>query len=473
MKVYDTRTGQSQLFNTPDEVSVEIVDFNRKVITENFNRTVCQALAEHLDPALPGKTLIFCVNDMHADLVVRLLKQAFDNRYGPMHDDTVKKITGAADQPAQLIRRYKNEQLPKVAVTVDLLTTGVDVPEIVNLVFIRRVRSRILFEQMLGRATRLCPDLYGPGLDKERFYIFDAVNIYDDLQDVSDMHPVATRTYMTFTQLAQELRDLDDEAFQEMVKGELLVKLRRKRLTDQQLEDLVAGAGMNRRQLLDQLRQSSPRDIGQWFAQHPEVADTLDEVPWRGTKFIISEHEDEFLRVERGYGQATRPEDYLESFRRFITENLNQIPAMIVVTQRPRDLTRAQLRELRLQLDQAGFSEANLRTAWRETTNQDIAASVIGYIRHVALGQPLLAHSQRVQAAMQRILASRPWTDPQRRWLERIGKQLEQEVVVDREAIDSGQFKAMGGYQRLNVIFQGQLDGILRDIAETMWQPAA
>jgi type I restriction enzyme, R subunit len=120
MKVYDTHTGHLKRFNTPDDVSVEIVDFNRRVITENFNRTVCQALAEHLDPALPGKTLIFCVNDMHADLVVRLLKQAFDERYGPVPDDTVKKITGAADQPAQLIRRYKNEQLPKVAVTVEM-----------------------------------------------------------------------------------------------------------------------------------------------------------------------------------------------------------------------------------------------------------------------------------------------------------------------------------------------------------------
>jgi type I restriction enzyme R subunit len=473
MKVYDTHTSQLQLFNTPDEVSVEIADFNRRVITENFNRTVCQALAEHLDPALPGKTLIFCVNDMHADLVVRLLKQAFDERYGPVPDDTVKKITGAADQPAQLIRRYKNEQLPKVAVTVDLLTTGVDVPEIVNLVFIRRVRSRILFEQMLGRATRLCPNLYSPGHDKERFYVFDAVNIYEELQDVSDMHPVATRPYMTFRQLAQELLEVDDEAFQHLVKGELLVKLRRKRLTEQQVEDLIARTGMNRRQLLDHLRQSAPQDIGQWFAQHHEVANILDEVYGRGTTFIVSEHEDEFLRVERGYGQATRPEDYLESFRRFITENLDQIPALIVVTQRPRDLTRAQLRELRLQLDQAGFSEANLRTAWRETTNQDIAASVIGYIRHVALGQPLLPHSQRVQTAMQTILASRPWTGPQRQWLERIGKQLEQEVVVDREAIDSGQFRAMGGYQRLNATFNGTLDDILRDIAEAMWQPAA
>jgi type I restriction enzyme R subunit len=71
------------------------------------------------------------------------------------------------------------------------------------------------------------------------------------------------------------------------------------------------------------------------------------------------------------------------------------------------------------------------------------------------------------------MLASRAWTAPQRQWLERIGKQLEQEVVVDRDALDSGQFKAMGGYQRLNKIFQGQLDAILHDIADAMWQTAA
>jgi type I restriction enzyme, R subunit len=235
----------------------------------------------------------------------------------------------------------------------------------------------------------------------------------------------------------------------------------------------VASTRMDRRRLLDHVRQATPQDIGQWFAQHPEVADLLDDVYHQGTRFLISEHADALRRIERGYGTATQPEDYLDSFRRFITEHVDQIPALLVVTQRPRDLTRAQLRELRLQLDQAGFSEAHLRTAWRETTNQDIAASVIGFIRHVALGQPLLAHRERVQAALQTILARQPWTTPQRQWLERIGKQLEQEVVVDREAIDSGQFKAMGGYQRLNRIFQGQLDDILHDLAEAMWQVAA
>ncbi len=66
------------------------------------------------------------------------------------------KITGSSDKPAQLIRRFKNESFPNVAVTVDLLTTGVDVPAIGNIVFLRRVNSRILYDQMIGRATRLC-----------------------------------------------------------------------------------------------------------------------------------------------------------------------------------------------------------------------------------------------------------------------------------------------------------------------------
>jgi type I restriction enzyme R subunit len=82
--------------------------------------------------------------------VVDLLKKAFAAQYGSVEDDAVIKITGAADKPLQLIRRYKNERNPNVAVTVDLLTTGVDVPEICNLVFLRRVNSRILFDQMLG-----------------------------------------------------------------------------------------------------------------------------------------------------------------------------------------------------------------------------------------------------------------------------------------------------------------------------------
>ena len=474
IQVYDTKTEQLQLFQTPDEVEVEVDKFNSQVITENFNRTVCGALAEHIDPGLPGKTLIFCVNDEHADLVVGVMKAALDEQYGPVHDDTVMKITGKADKPSQLIRRYKNEELPKIAVTVDLLTTGIDVPKITNIVFLRRVRSRILFDQMLGRGTRLCEDLYGPGEDKDGFRVFDAVGIYEALKPLSEMKPVVTRPNITFSQLAKELDEISDPVFLQEAKSQLLAKLRRRRLSDTQQEQLQTACGLDRKELIEHVKAADPETLGPWFAKHTAVADIVDTVYRKGRKLIISVHEDQLRRVERGYGTADKPDDYLESFRKFITKNKDAIPALVVITQRPRDLTRKQLRELKLALDNKGFTETNLRTAWRETTNQDVAATIIGYIRHVALDQPLISHSDRVSAAMDKIKASRSWTEPQRKWLDRIGKQLEKEVIVDRGAIDDGEFKAQGGgFDRLNKVFKGELDAILREIAESMWQTVA
>ena len=167
LKVYDAQRNQVDLFKAPDNIDLNVEDFNRKVITRAFNAVVCKYLAQEIDPTSKRKTLIFCVNTDHADLVVDVLKDAFEAQYGSVEDDAVIKITGNADKPLELIRRFKNERLPNVAVTVDLLTTGVDVPEICNLVFLRQVNSRILFDQMLGRATRLC-DFDGEAKDSFR-----------------------------------------------------------------------------------------------------------------------------------------------------------------------------------------------------------------------------------------------------------------------------------------------------------------
>jgi type I restriction enzyme R subunit len=118
VEVYHAGRNQLDLFTTPDEIKLDVEDFNRKVITESFNRVVCEVLAQELDPSSRQKTLIFCVNDAHADLVVHLLKQAFAQHDGSIDDDAVIKITDAADKPLHLIRRYKNERLANVAVTV-------------------------------------------------------------------------------------------------------------------------------------------------------------------------------------------------------------------------------------------------------------------------------------------------------------------------------------------------------------------
>ena len=104
-----------------------------------------------------------------------------------------------------------------MAVTVDLLTTGVDIHEICNLVFLRRVNSRILFDQMLGRATRLCDEI-----GKETFRIFDAVNIYEALQNLTAMQPVVVNPAISFSQLAAELAEVTTDAERNLARDQFL-----------------------------------------------------------------------------------------------------------------------------------------------------------------------------------------------------------------------------------------------------------
>jgi type I restriction enzyme R subunit len=474
IKVYDVRRDQIALFKAPDIIKLEIDDFNRKVITEAFNRVVCDYLARELDPASRRKTLIFCATDAHADMVVDLLKKSFAAQYGGVEDDAVIKITGAADKPLKLIRRFKNERNPNVAVTVDLLTTGIDVPEICNLVFLRRVNSRILFDQMLGRATRLCDEI-----DKESFRVFDAVKIFEALGNLTAMQPVVVNPKISFTQLTKELASLGDDDARQLVRDQFLAKLQGKKrhLSEKAARDFETKAGMAPDAFIKKLKAMPLAEVAAWFTQNPDLGEILDRKgDGMAQPLFISEHEDQLHSTERGYGQAKKPQDYLKEFTAFITSHSNDIPALITVLTRSRELTRKQLRELALELDKAGFTEAGLATAWREMTNQDIAARIVGFIRQAAIGDALLPYGERVDHALQVLLASKHWTAPQRDWLKRIAAQTKANLLVDLEALDDPDLifkREGGGFKRLNKIFDGELQQVLDGFNESLWQPAA
>src|SRR5207248_5955150 len=120
-------------------------------------------------------------------------------------------------------------------------TTGIDVHQICNIVFLRRVNSRILFDQMLGRATRLCP-----AIGKEVFRIFDAVQIYDALEPLTAMQPVVVDPTITFAQLATELAESSNDDVRTFVRDQFVAKLQRKKrhLTVKSARDFETSAGM-------------------------------------------------------------------------------------------------------------------------------------------------------------------------------------------------------------------------------------
>lgn len=463
-------TSKISTVRLPDEIHFEVEQFNKQVVTTEFNRVVAEELAEHIFPyGDAGKTLVFAVNNDHADIVVDEIKKAFAKKYGEIDDAAVRKITGSVDKPRKAILAFKNDADPRIVVTVDLLTTGVNVPSITNLVFLRRVNSRILYEQMIGRATRLCLDI-----NKEFFRIFDAVDLYPHLQNLTAMKPVVVNPSVTFEQLVKELIAATHDDHRGLVRDQLAVKLRRrlKKLTKEAKEHYEATAGEAPEATLKRLLEDAPAALSAWFSSRAAIGKILDEPDGGSPRFLpISHHPDSLAEVAHGYADGvSRPEDFLDGFTRWVKDNVNTIAALTVVTQRPRDLTRSDLKALRTALDQNGYRESYLHHAWAAAKNVDIAASIIGYVRQAALGDPLVPYSDRVKAAMQRILASRTWTGPQKQWLTRIGRQIEKEIVVDREALDQDPFAKDGGFRLINRAFGGELETVLNRINGEIWE---
>jgi type I restriction enzyme, R subunit len=117
-----------------------------------------------------GKTIIFAKNNDHAQFIT----QRFDLAYPEYAGHFARMITYKTEYAQSLIDDFANpDKAPHIAISVDMLDTGIDIPEVVNLVYFKMVRSVSKFWQMLGRGTRLRPDLYGPGQDKADFFVFD------------------------------------------------------------------------------------------------------------------------------------------------------------------------------------------------------------------------------------------------------------------------------------------------------------
>jgi type I restriction enzyme R subunit len=156
----------------PDRVEAEAVNkwlFNKdtvdKVLEHLMTRGIKVAGGDRL-----GKTIIFAKNQPHADFIA----ERFNVNYPHYKGEFARVITFKTEYAQNLIDNFSNkEKAPHIAISVDMLDTGIDIPEVVNLVFFKLVRSKTKFWQMVGRGTRLCPDLFAPGQDKEFFYLFD------------------------------------------------------------------------------------------------------------------------------------------------------------------------------------------------------------------------------------------------------------------------------------------------------------
>lgn len=158
--------------SVPDNVDPQSVNkwlFNKDTVDKVLEHLMTKGIKVAGGDRL-GKTVIFAKNQAHADFIA----DRFNVNYPNYKGEFARVITFKIEYAQSLIDSFSGkDKPPHIAVSVDMLDTGIDVPEIVNLVFFKLVRSKTKFWQMIGRGTRLCPDLFGPGLDKKKFFIFD------------------------------------------------------------------------------------------------------------------------------------------------------------------------------------------------------------------------------------------------------------------------------------------------------------
>jgi type I restriction enzyme R subunit len=171
-----------------------------------------------------GKTIIFAQNKKHAEFIV----ERFNKLYPQYHGTFAARVVCDDNYVQTLIDNFRvAEKEPHIAVSVDMLDTGIDVPEIVNLVFFKRVRSKVKFWQMIGRGTRTCRDLFGPGEDKQHFLIFDYLGNFEFFREHQEGLPGAEAQSLTEAIFAKRVRLIHllqhsafaDDAYQEMREG--------------------------------------------------------------------------------------------------------------------------------------------------------------------------------------------------------------------------------------------------------------
>lgn len=471
----DTDTGVQQLDLIEDERAFAAPEVERSVTAPQSNQRILEEIARHAlareqETGVFPKTLIFAANDLphtsHADQLVHLARRLFNRG-----DDFVQKITGSpsVDRPLQRIREFRNRPKPAVVVTVDLLSTGVDIPALEFIVFLRPVKSRILWEQMLGRGTRRCD-----AIGKEKFTVFDCFDgtLIAYFKGASNFTIEPPRS--TPVPLPQVIANIWDNVDRRYWTGVLVKRLHR------------VAKSMNGEARAEFARWLPEGDVARFardlpaalerdfsgtmrLLRNPEFQKLLENYPRARRTFVVApgvEDKVSSQQIER-YGPFDKAEDYLTAFSRFVRENATKVQALGVLLRTPAGWSPAALQQLRDEMQRHQFDEVKLQKAHRKVGHRD-AADVISLVKHAATEEsPLLSAEERVTAAFTRLEKKLTLTTEQRDWMQLIREHLVTNLSLDEEDFDTiPLFANRGGAARARKVFGKDLGTVIRRVNE-------
>jgi type I restriction enzyme, R subunit len=469
--VIDTDTGQETLDQLEDEREFATQDIEQKITSPDSNRKIIQEVAKYAyqhqeETGRFPKILIFAANDLshtsHCDHLVGICKEVFGQG-----DDFVKKITGSpsVDRPLQRIREFRNRPNPKIVVTVDMLTTGVDIPPLEFIVFLRPVKSRILWVQMLGRGTRRCTDIA-----KENFTIFDCFDgtLIEYFKDATDFKvELPQKEPIPLDQVIENIYQNVDRAY--------FIKMLVKRL--RRIERTMSGETMeafsafipdgDMGRFVDRLPKRLQEDFSgaMKLLRNKDFQNLLINYPRAKRQFLVGyDVEDEVTSdtVFKTGDHYLKPGDYLDLFAGFVKDNPDHIDAIQILLERPKEWRTDVLEDLRTKLEQNQFSEKDLQRAHQLVYKKPLA-DIISMVKHgLKAESPLLTAQERVDAAMARVTAGKSFSDEQRQWLGYVREHLIENLSIEMDHFDYAPvFQRRGGLSRAQAAFQEGLDPLI------------
>ena len=516
--VRDKRTRAERYEELSDDLAYTPQDLDRSVLVPNQIRTVLEAYRDSLFTELfPGrsevpKTLIFCKDDHHAEEVVGIVREVFG-----MGNDFAKKITYRTEvgDPEQLIRQFRNDFNPRIAVTVDMIATGTDVKPLEVLIFLRDVKSEQYFEQMKGRGVRtisptqlrqVTPDAE----EKTRFVLVDAVGVTESLKHVSQ--PLERDRVISFDRLIDDIaagrrdddalstlagrlaaldRKIDDKARAAIAKatGGLDPKALAHKLLDAVDPDKIEHEAILRHgptvsdPQRDGVREALQEEACRLF-DDPALRQLLKDIK-RATEIRIDTISTDAV-VSSGYDEA-RAQDTVERFRRFLDEHRDTLTALQILYGRPhaaRRLDRAAIEELRDAMRRPPWllEPVDIWRAYKRLDNERVKGNPTRLLSDIVmLVRYALAASTSLEPLPATIAgrfnlwlgreerAGRTYTEAQRTWLFAIRDFIAFNVSISPEDLmEAPDFAAQGGLVRAHALFGDRLRPLLDELPEVL-----